>query len=124
KRDAGRSTTAELMTIGPLGEAPQAIARENGRFLAGAIGDDEHPNWSPGGSELAYYGSGKETPAVYLQGIDGSPARVLASSEHPGGPDDAILSEPLFDPRTGDLILAVVHTPNGEGLFGDARPAG
>lgn len=124
KRDSGRTSTAELVTIGPLGEAPRAIARESGRFLDGAIGDDEHPNWSPDGSELAYYGSGEETPAVFLQGIDESPARVLASSEHPGGPDDAILSEPLFDPKSGDLILAVVHTPNGEGLFGDGRPAG
>jgi Tol biopolymer transport system component len=124
KHDSGRSTTAELVTIGPLGETPQVVAHETGRFLDGTIGDDEHPNWSPDGSELAYYGSGDETPAVYLQGTDGSPARVLASSEHPGGPDDAILPEPLFDPKTGDLIVAVVHTPNGEGLFGDARPAG
>jgi hypothetical protein len=52
---------------------------------------------------------------------DGSHAGVLKSSEHPGGPDDASLSEPLFDRRTGAVLVAVAHTPEGEGLFGDSN---
>jgi hypothetical protein len=123
KRPAGRTTISELVTIGPLGEAPRAIARSKG--WSDPLRQMEHPNWNPDGTELAFYGSGEETPAVYLIGADGSPARVLASSEHPGGPDNATLSEPLFDPKTGEVLVAVVHTPNGEGLFGpEDRPTG
>jgi len=113
--------TTEVVTIGPDGEDPQTVAR-------GAIFEPiehfEHPNWSPDGKLLAFYVPGEETPAVALLGADGSNLRLLRASEHPGGPDDAALPEPLFDPKTGELLVAAVHTPHGEGLFGDARPTG
>jgi hypothetical protein len=109
------ATGSELLTIGPGGEAPQVILRA-GDLARGP--EFDHPNWSPDGSELAFFGPGDETTAVYVVGADGSGPRLVASSEHPGGPDDATLPEPLFDPQTGDIVVAVVHTPNGEGLFG------
>jgi dipeptidyl aminopeptidase/acylaminoacyl peptidase len=118
----GSTTGAELLTIGPGGEAPRVILR-TGDLTRGP--ELDHPNWSPDGTELAFFGSGDETTAVYVIGTDGSGPRLLASSEHPGGPDDATLPEPLFDPKTGDIVVAVVHTPNGEGLFGpEDRPTG
>jgi Tol biopolymer transport system component len=108
----GSATGDELVTIGPEGEAPQRV------YLIGGP-DLSHPNWNADGTELAFYGPGDETPAVFVVRADGSGARILKSSEHPGGPDDASLSEPLFDRKTGAVIVAVADTPEGEGLFGD-----
>lgn len=113
------ATRSELLTVGPDGEEPQAVSRAGA--LAGRP-DLERPVWNADGTELAFYGPGDETPAVYLVDPDGPGPRVLATSEHPGGPDNATLSNPLFDPRTGDVLVAVVHTPHGEGLFGGERP--
>jgi dipeptidyl aminopeptidase/acylaminoacyl peptidase len=113
--------TTEVVTIGPNGEDVRSLARGTYRE---PIGFFEHPNWSPDGRLLAFNSQGKEIPAVALLGGDGSNLHLLRSSEHPGGPDDSTLPEPLFDPRTGELVVGVVHAPNGEGLFGDARPTG
>jgi hypothetical protein len=113
---------SEVVTVGPDGEDPRRLAR-------GTIGSPveyfEHPNWSSDGKLLAFQSEGEETPVVALLRADGSDPRLLRSSEHPGGPDDAALPEPLFDPKSGELIVAVAHTPNGEGLFGpEDRPTG
>jgi Tol biopolymer transport system component len=113
--------TTEVVTIGPDGEDVRSLARGTYRE---PIGFFEHPNWSPDGKLLAFNSQGEETPAVALLGADGSNLHLLRSSEQPGGPDDATVPEPLFDPKTNQLVVAVVHTPNGEGLFGDARPTG
>ena len=120
-RGSDDASTTEVVTVGPSGEDVQRLAR-------GTIGEPisffEHPNWSPDGRLLAFNSQGEETPAVALLGADGSNLHLLRSSERPGGPDTATLPEPLFDPETGELIVAAVHTPHGEGLFGDARPTG
>jgi hypothetical protein len=115
----GSATGDELLTIGPAGESPHLIYRTGD--LAIGRPDLSHPNWNAAGTELAFYGPGDETPAVFVVRADGSGARVLKSSEHPGGPDTAVLSEPLFDRKTGALLVAVARTPEGEGLFGDSN---
>jgi hypothetical protein len=115
----GSATGSELLTVGPSGEDPRAISRTGDLVRGPKL---ERPVWNATGTELAFYGPGDETPALYLVGADGTGPRLLATSEHPGGPDNATLSEPLFDPKTGEVLVAVVHTPNGEGLFGDERP--
>jgi hypothetical protein len=113
----GPRHTSKLLTVGANGEAPRVIARESGGF--GRISSYQHPNWSPDGGELAFFGPGDETSAVYVIGADGSEPHLLAGSEHPGGPRDATLSEPLYDPATGDIIVAVLK--NGESIFGTER---
>lgn len=115
------ASTTEVVTVGPSGEDVRSLARGT---IFEPISFFEHPNWSPDGRLLAFNSQGEETPAVALLGVDGSNLHLLRSSEHPGGPDDHTLPEPLFDPRTGELLVAAVHTPHGEGLFGDARPTG
>ena len=116
--------TARLLTIGPEGEAPRTIAEETGGY--GVLSSIEHLSWSPDGSEVAWLGPAQETSAVLLAPLDGSShPRLLATSQHPGGHDDTTASEPLFDPRTGEVLVSVIHTPHGEGLFGDSdRPTG
>ncbi|MBS1895234.1 MAG: PD40 domain-containing protein [Actinobacteria bacterium] len=116
----GPSAT-EVLTVGPGGEDPRRLAQ--GTF-PGPMSFFEHPNWSPDGKLLAFNSQGEETPAVALLGADGSNLHLLRSSEHPGGPDNSTLLEPLFDPKTGEVLVGIVHTPHGEGLFGDARPTG
>lgn len=118
---ADNAATTEVVTMGPAGEGLRRLARGT---LFEEISHFEHPNWSPDGKLLAFNGQGEETPAVGLLGADGSNLHVLRSSEHPGGPDTATLPEPLFDPTSGELIVAAVHTPHGEGLFGESRPTG
>ncbi|HEX4306975.1 MAG TPA: hypothetical protein VHZ54_13130, partial [Solirubrobacterales bacterium] len=111
---------AELLTIGPAGEEPRTVIRDNGDPGEPNL---EHPVWNARGTELAFFGPGNETTAVELVDADGSNPRVLATSENPGGRENATLPEPVFDPATGRIVVSVVHTPRGEGLFGDARPA-
>jgi dipeptidyl aminopeptidase/acylaminoacyl peptidase len=120
-RGSDEATTTEVVTMGPDGEDVRGLARGT---LFDPISHFEHPNWSPDGKLMAFSGEGEETPTVSLLGADGSNLHPLRSSEHPGGPDDTTLPEPLFDPKTGELVVAVVHTPNGEGLFGDSRETG
>jgi dipeptidyl aminopeptidase/acylaminoacyl peptidase len=117
--------TSELLSIGPAGEDPQAIARESTGFF-GPIAAYEHPSWSPDGEELAFEGPAGETTAIYLIDADGSNPHLLRTSAHPGGPDDTLMPEPVFDPISGDLVVSVVHTPHGgEDLFSDdERPDG
>jgi hypothetical protein len=111
----------ELLSIGPAGEDPRTLARGHG--FPGSP-DFEHPNWNAAGTELAFFGPGRESSAVFVSGAGEAHPRLLPTSENIGGRLNATLPEPLFDPRTGQLVVAVVHTPDGEGLFGDARPTG
>jgi hypothetical protein len=115
------ANTHEVITIGPNGEDLQSITRAT--FLE-PIGKVERPIWSPDGKLLAFYGQGEETPAVVLLRADGSNPHVLRSSEHPGGPFDATLPEPFFDPNTGELEVGVLFMPHGEPPFGSERPTG
>jgi Tol biopolymer transport system component len=118
---AARSAAGgEILTIGPEGEGRRRLAAES--FVPGGGPSFDNPIWSPDGSQLALYGEAGETPAIYLMRADGSNLHLLRASEHPGGPDDATLPEPVFDPAGGAVIASVVHTPHGEGLFGDERP--
>ena len=109
----------ELLTIGPTGDDPRTLAHGDG--FPGSP-DFEHPIWNAAGTELAFFGPGRETSAVFVSGPGGAHPHRLATSENIGGRLSATLPEPVFDPRTGQLVVAVAHTPNGEGLFGDARP--
>jgi Tol biopolymer transport system component len=109
----------ELLTIGPGGEAPRTLARSTKGF--GQVTDYEHPNWNPDGEELAFFGPGDETPAIYLIGADGSNPHLLRSSEHPSGPDNVLIGEPAYDPTGRYIIASVLHQPHGESLFGDER---
>jgi hypothetical protein len=115
------ANTHEVITIGPSGEDLRALTRAT--FLE-PIGKVERPIWSPDGKLLAFYGPGEETPAVVLLRADGSNPHVLRSSEHPGGPFDATLPEPFFDPKTGELEVGVLFMPHGESPFGSERPTG
>jgi Tol biopolymer transport system component len=110
---------AELLSAGPAGEAPRTLARSKGGL--GKVGEYEHPNGSPDGEELAFGGAGDETPAIYLIGADGSNPHLLRSSEHPGGPENSVIGEPVYDPTGRYIIASVLHQPHGESLFGDER---
>jgi Tol biopolymer transport system component len=113
------SFRTELLTIGPSGEAPRTVAHTNEGY--GQVTKYEHPNWSPDGEELAFFGPGNETPAIYLVDVDGSNPHLLRSSEHPGGPENSVIAEPVYDPSGRDIIVSVLHQPRGESLFGDER---
>ena len=115
------ANTHEVITIGPNGEDLQSLTTAT--FLE-PIGTVERPIWSPDGKLLAFYGQGEETPAVVLLRADGSHPHVLRSSEHPGGPFDATMPEPFFDPKTGELEVGVLFMPHGEPPFGSERPTG
>jgi dipeptidyl aminopeptidase/acylaminoacyl peptidase len=123
------SAGTQLLTMGPDGEAQQVIARSQSRSGVefGQVLNYEHPNWSPDGRQLAFFGPGDETTAIYLIEANGSDPHLLATSEHPGGPDNATVEEPVYNPVTGDIVVQVLHTPNGEGLFDEssrAKPKG
>jgi dipeptidyl aminopeptidase/acylaminoacyl peptidase len=119
------SAGTRLLTIGPDGDAPQVIAHSRSRdgVEFGQVLKYEHPNWSPDGRQLAFFGPGDETTAIYLIEADGADPHLLATSEHPGGPDNSTVEEPVYDPVSGDIVVQVVHTPHGEGLFDDSSKA-
>jgi hypothetical protein len=106
-----------LVSIGPLGEEPVLVARdtEYGPEIV-------HPVWNAAGTELAFFGPGSKAGVVELLGADGSGPRLLATSEDLGASDGAaVKGEPVFDPATGQIIVIVVHTPGGKGLFSEEQ---
>jgi hypothetical protein len=114
----GGPTPAErLLTIGPMGEDPVVVAHD------GETGPElVHPVWNATGTELAFYGPGYEAGLIQLVGADGSGPRMLATSERLGAtPGAAVEGEPVFDPSTGQILVALVHTPHGRGLFSEER---
>jgi hypothetical protein len=117
--DRKAAPSEELVALGPNGEAPTPLDK-NGFGAGNSF--EEHPNWNAAGSQMAFFGPGDETTDVILIDADGSNPHQLVTSEHPGGAESSVLNEPLYDPTTGDLIVAVVHQPKGESLFGSERP--
>lgn len=117
--DRAKTLTNELVALGPNGEATQRLDK-------GGIGSGnefgERPNWNTDGSQMAFFGPGHETTDVFLINSDGTRPHRLLTSEHPGGRDNVVIQEPVYDPATGDVIVAVIHQPNGESLFGSERP--
>jgi hypothetical protein len=113
----GASPRERLVTIGPIGEEPVVVARsaEYGPEFA-------HPVWNAAGTELAFYGPGLKAGVIELVGADGSGPRVLATSERLGATSGAaVKGEPVFDPATGQILVALVHTPHGKSLFSEER---
>jgi hypothetical protein len=117
--DRSKTLTNELVALGPNGESVQRLDK-------GGIGSGnefgERPNWNAAGSQMAFFGPGHETSDVFLINGDGSRPHRLVTSEHPGGRDNSVIEEPLYDLVTGDVIVAVIHQPHGESLFGSERP--
>jgi hypothetical protein len=56
---------------------------------------------------------------IELVGADGSGPERLATSESLAGHGKLVIGEPVFDPTTGEVIVAVVRTPGDKGLFGE-----
>lgn len=88
-------------------------------FRAGPYGPEIiHPVWNAAGTEVAFVGPGSRASVIELVGADGSGPRALATSEQLDlTPGAAIKGEPVFDPTTGQILVALVHTPRGKGLF-------
>jgi Tol biopolymer transport system component len=117
--DRAKTLRSELVALGPNGESVRRL--DNGGLGSGnEFG--ERPIWNAVGSQMAFFGPGHETSDVFLINGDGSRPHRLVTSEHPGGRDNDVIEEPVYDPATGDVIVAVIHQPNGESLFGSERP--
>ncbi|MBS1887747.1 MAG: PD40 domain-containing protein [Actinobacteria bacterium] len=106
----GAEVDTELLSIGPAGEDPQVLAHGNGNPGEPSF---EHPNWNLDGTELAFFGPGRGSNAVFRGDADGGHLRLLADSERLGGRASAPLPEPLFDPRTGAVVVAALHVAKG-----------
>jgi hypothetical protein len=117
--DRAKTLTNELVALGPNGEGVQRLDK-SGIGAGNVFG--ERPNWNAAGSQMAFTGPGHETTDVFLINGDGSHPHRLATSERPGGRDNEAIEEPVYDPATGDVIVAVIHQPHGESLFGSERP--
>jgi hypothetical protein len=113
----GPNPGERLVTIGPLGEEPVLVLRPGERGP-----EITHPVWNAAGTELAFFGPGLRAGVIELVGADGSGPRVLATSESLGAtPGAAVKGEPVFDPTTGQILVTLVHTPHGKGLFSEER---
>src|ERR1700679_633137 len=106
--DRAKTLTSELVALGPNGEGVERLDK-------GGIGSGnefgERPNWNAAGSQMAFTGPGHETTDVFLINGDGSHPHRLATSARPGGRDNQVIEEPVYDPATGDVIVAVLHQP-------------
>jgi hypothetical protein len=102
-----RAAKEEMLTIGPAGERP--------RTLVGATSPIEgflRPIWSPDGERLTFLGHGPwNTSGIYLARADGSSLHRLKTSSSPA-PGTLLISEPVFDPATGSLVIDAMTEPS------------
>jgi WD40-like Beta Propeller Repeat len=113
----GPTPDERLLSMGPDGEDLQLVARTGG---SGWGPEFRHPVWNAAGTELAFFGVGLTAGVVELVGADGSGPRALRTSEDLGAATGSlVLGEPVFDPGTGQIIVARVHTASGKGLLGE-----